>query len=146
MANAMFPFPDVHGYVNWQEGEAGPGDVRLDQPYGWADDDAAKTDRQTIADAMVEAGSGATLARELWRDITQAATQPVTTTDTQAMTELRRIWGSGTDAKLAQARAAIDQVEQQRPGTKQFLADSGLGNDPSFIRKVVLGAGRKVGR
>jgi hypothetical protein len=143
IANLMFDIPETVTPVNFNEGAAGPGEIDLPLPEGWEDSEAAATDRQAVADAMALAGAGETVARELWHDIAAASANPVTTTQSEAMAELRRTWGRQTDAKIALARNAVAEMQQRYPGRTQYLQETGLGNSPEFVRKIVARASRR---
>jgi hypothetical protein len=142
-ATRLYDIPETRGFVNWTEGQAQPGQISLDPPSGWDETPEVAADRQAVADAMAASGAGASLARELWSDITAAAARPVTTTEADGLAELRRVWGNQTEAKLAVARGRIAEMAAKYPGTMDYLNRTGLGNDPAFIRKIVARAGRR---
>jgi hypothetical protein len=100
-------------------------------------------DRRAVADAMAAAGAGQWVARELWGDYARAVAHPITTSEADAMAELRRTWGRQTDAKIALARGAIAEMQARYPGTVEALNRTGLGNDPAFIRKIAARASRR---
>jgi len=65
-----------------------------------------------------------------------------TGTAEEGLAELRKVWGSKTDAKLAAANALVNAVAKHYP-IKKFLRGSGLANHPGFIMKVAARARRR---
>ena len=132
----------TRGFVNYAEGQVGPGVIKLDTPEGWEGDEAALAERQRVADAMASTGIGPSLAKELFADVAAATAKPVTVSRDAAMAELRGQYGAGLEAKLASVAPLVQQMEAKYPGTVAHLNATGLGNSVQFIQKLVTMAGR----
>ncbi|KUY52376.1 hypothetical protein WS45_24975 [Burkholderia sp. RF2-non_BP3] len=96
--------------------------------------------------AMVKLGLGVTQAQAVWKASVDAVRSPVQTNMAGAEQTLRAEYGENFDANLAAAKDVIAQVEKTYPGVRQWLASTGLGNDPAFIRQVVDFAARRGNR
>jgi hypothetical protein len=139
------PLPPTREYVRFDEPPATPGSISLAAPTdeGWdltAEGDAA---RARAADAMVAAGAGTTFAQEMWRDAIAASRadyQPMSRED--GMAQLRRDLGHRADEKIASAQRLVQSAAQKDPSIIAYLEQTGLGNDPTFIRKLVARAAR----
>jgi hypothetical protein len=93
--------------------------------------------------AMVKLGLGITQAHAIWDASVDAVRNPVTTNAEGAAQALQAEYGEKYEAKLAAAKDVITQVEKTFPGVRQWLASTGLGNDPAFIRQVIDFAARR---
>ena len=81
-------------------------------------------------------GLGVTVMQGLWHAATETARDPVKTNYEGAMAALQESWGDKTEARLTEANQYINEAAKHWPGLKPWLRQSGLGNDPNFIRKV----------
>lgn len=134
----------TRGQVDWSEPAAEPAEYRLEAPPGMLDtSDEGKAAMDRLRSGFAEAGAGQTIARELFADAVrfQQGGAARTSKDT-AEAQLRQQYGSKFDARMGEARALIQRVAQRCPEIITFLETTGLGNDPSFVRKVVA-AGRR---
>jgi len=106
-------------------------------------DAAAAVEMAQFKDGLLEAGLGPTTASELFdHAMAQAKTgKAFTGTYEDGLAELRQVWGNKTAAKLKAVAEVINVVERRWP-VRAFLRNSGLANDPSFVRKVAARAAR----
>ncbi|MGF6230524.1 hypothetical protein QFZ27_004479 [Inquilinus ginsengisoli] len=137
--------PPTREYVRFDEPPATPGSISLAAPSdeGWdltAEGDAA---RARAADAMVAAGAGTTFAQEAWRDVV-AASRPDYQLVAQdvALAQLRQDWGPKFEANVAAAQRLVQAAAQKDPTIVSYLEQTGLGNDPAFIRKLAARAAK----
>ena len=127
--------------VTWDE-DAAP-DARaydLDRvPDDLRDPDAAahEAGQAQFREALLASGAGVTLSRELWNDAIRTERQPIRTTQAEAAAQLRARFGPQADAKLAAARGLLGKAIAKCPEIKVALERTGLGNDVSFIVKLV---------
>jgi hypothetical protein len=91
-------------------------------------------------DAAAKAGIGVTAMQGFWNSFVDAAKTPIRTTPQAAQAALTAQWGDKTEAKLAAANGYIDTVAQRWPGVRDMLRQTGLGNDPAFIKQIVARA------
>ena len=126
------PPPDAAGY-------------RLDTPGDLMDmSEAGRAAEGRVRDAFLAVGAPPSLAREIWSDAVasqRGVFKPQTAESAEA--ELRGRWGSAYDAKMAQVRGVVRQVNQVSPETMPFLVNSGLCNNAKFITKLAAFAGRR---
>lgn len=138
--------PPTRDLVRWDETPAAAAEIKFDPAPGDHGADAPEVEaaRTTLAEAMAHAGAGASIARELYRDAAAASRpdyKPVTAE--QGMVTLREAWGPAFDRNLEAARGAILKAAEKDPGIISYLEQTGLGNDPAFIRKIAARATRR---
>lgn len=69
----------------------------------------------------------------------------ITATAEDAEAHLREAWCERYNQNLAAANRALDHIERTRPGARDFLARTGLGNDVTTI-SVLARAGQRLRR
>jgi hypothetical protein len=126
--------------VDWAE-EAAPdvAQYKLEEmPIEFRDPDPAAyaAGQAQFREALLAAGAGPTLARELWTDAMRAERNRITTTVADASAQLRERWGPKADAKVAAAHALMSKAIAKCPEIKTWLERTGLGNDVNFIVKL----------
>ncbi|HVC59991.1 MAG TPA: hypothetical protein VND19_06460 [Acetobacteraceae bacterium] len=136
--------PTLSGLVQWSEPPAASAaEIKLDiSMYDHADTSpAGDAARAKLAEAMVAAGAGPTLAREFFADAARAARPGYQRTTAEACTaQLREQWGARYEAKMAGAMQLVRTAAAVDPQIGDFLRSTGLGNDPAFIRKLAARA------
>lgn len=129
--------------ARYGEPPARPSDLDFAIPDGWGDTAEDRAERRALGTAMAQLGAGTQVGHELWADVVRAGQAPVTVSEADCMASLGQVWGSRTDAMIDVAKTAIAQLSSKFPQAIPFLISSGLGNDPSFIRKIVAAVHRK---
>ena len=141
----MYDMPDDG--VNYGEPDASSVDaLGLEMPSDFVVTDPEQL--QQVNEALVAAGVGHTLKNALMELATPylRPDAPPPMSDADALTQMRGMWGSQTDAKLAAARSMVDEAAKKWPGVKQWLNQTGLGNDPRLIEKLAARAARRPQR
>lgn len=105
-----------------------------------------RNERRAFAGALAQIGVGESLAAEIGTDLAAATAKAFVGTKEAGTAALTQLWGNRTAANLQAAKGVIDEMERAFPGTKQRLNETGLGNDPAFIRKVVAFAHARAAR
>ncbi|KJJ95057.1 hypothetical protein UB44_23360 [Burkholderiaceae bacterium 26] len=93
--------------------------------------------------AMVKLGLGVTAARAIWDSSVEAVRSPIKTNEEGARQALSEDYGDKFEAKLQAAKGVIAEAEKTYPAIRQWLFDTGLGNSPEFIKKVIEFAERR---
>ena len=136
--------PTISGMVQWSEPPAASAaEIKFDVSlHDHADTSpAGDAARAKLAEAMVAAGAGPTLAREFFADAARAAKPGYQRTTAEACTaQLREQWGARYDAKMAGVMQLVRTAAAVDPQIGDFLRSTGLGNDPAFIRKLAARA------
>jgi hypothetical protein len=126
--------------VRWDEPAISKAtDVQLDISLMRHADTSPEGDaaRAKVAEALVAAGAGQTLAKKLFADAGRAAKDGYKApTRESGEAELKAAWGASYDAKIAGAQGLIQKAAAKDPSIIEFLERTGLGNDPAFIRKI----------
>ncbi len=134
------PIETRSGLVKWDEpAAASAAEITFDTSFVPHADlsPAGDAERARLAEAAVAAGVGATLAREVYADAARAAKPGyVPTTHETCQAELREAWGSRYESTMEGVFALVRKAAAVNPEIGPFLRDTGLGNDPAFIRKL----------
>ena len=134
----------TRGLVDWSEPAAQAAEYDLQAPPGVLDaSDEGRAALGRLREGLAEAGAGPTLARELFGDAIRAHQEgrPVASRE-RAEAELRSHFGARYDAEVAAARGLVQRAAAKCPDIIPFLERTGLGNDPTFIRKLAARAAR----
>ncbi|SDQ29323.1 hypothetical protein [Paraburkholderia tuberum] len=67
-------------------------------------------------------------------------------TSDEAKARMLEAWGDKTDERIAEVKAYIKDAKKSYPNISAWLGESGLGNDPDFIKFVHRAAQRKKDR
>ena len=108
-------------------------------------EEAAAGERR-FREAMIAAGAGPTLARELWSDALRGHQDRIETTPQQCQEKLQQRYGRGWEARLTQARELVQAAAAKCPEIVRHLEETGLGNSPDFIAKLAKRAARTAGK
>lgn len=100
-------------------------------------------DVDVALDAAAKAGIGATAMQSTWAAFIDAARSPIRTTPEAAQAALADAWGTQADAKLAAAQNFINDMATRWPSVRDMLRQTGLGNDPAFIKQVAAWAAQR---
>jgi hypothetical protein len=139
---ASLYFDDVktRNPVRWDEPAlTKASDVQLDISLMKNADTSAEGDaaRAKLSEALVAAGAGQTLAKELYADAGRAALDTYKAPSRESSeAELKALWGRAYETKIADAAALVQKAAKVDPSIIGFLERTGLGNDPAFIRKI----------
>lgn len=120
-------------------------------PYG-LNEEAAALDtraRHWMAEAGFEREMGTSMLSQIHRyEQSRAGMPPLTENDAQlamrtSAATLRHLWGEDNFSEhMDLARGLVQNIEAKRPGFTEYLANSGLWNDPLFVSSLVFQAKR----
>jgi hypothetical protein len=109
-----------------------------------ADPSEAQEVRAGLTSAVVTLGMSAAEAGMLILEMNTKMRSPETLTTGQLETRLRREWGANFDRFMRGARGALDHAEKARPGLRQFLETSGMGNNYT-VACMLARSGQRMG-
>ncbi len=139
--DAAFPAGKADDFTLPKLGDGTMGEAEITQVAGQL--------RGWMADARLPVGIGNFIAEEADRVGTTWATMDETSRDLWAAHQEfigREFWGDKYDGRLELVRQIISEVEEKRPGLRQFLADTGLANSAQFVIQLGEHAARLVTR
>jgi len=138
--------PETFEHVEWVEPAANAGELGevIDSTTRRFDTFDATADQKPLANAFAEANIGRTFAREVMDHVGRAS-QPgyEPTEQATAEAELRASWGKNFQRNVGIVQAAVQAAHAKDPRIVPYLNDTGLGNDPAFVKKLYASIQRR---
>ena len=89
--------------------------------------------RETAHEAGLTQSQAKSLA-EKWNAFTEGVLAARQGAQADALQELRQAWGERFDGNVAKGVRMVDTLEGSVPGFKEWLDETGLGDNPMFLR------------
>jgi hypothetical protein len=95
-----------------------------------------QADHDASLSAAVRMGIGITTMQALMSATIDGARNPIKTNYEGCMSILHDSWGERAQDRMTVVNEYFNEVLEHWPGVDQWLQNTGLGNDPTFIRKA----------